>query len=117
MRKSHFPRSAVAALLAAVTVFCSLSPGVRAATSSEIKDEITDLKVENAVVQAQIDAVRSQYNANASEIQMLVNKKNAVDQEISLLQEQIINVNEQLRIYGQMVSDIQEKLDECLAEK
>ena len=116
MRKSPISRSVVAVILSAVTVFCSLSPGVRAATSSEIKDEITDLKVENAVIQAQIDAVRSQYNANASEIQMLVNKKDAVDQEISLLQEQIINVNEQLRIYGQMVSDIQEKLDAANAK-
>ena len=116
MRKSHFSRSAVAALLAAVTVFCSLSPGVRAATSSEIKDEITDLKVENAVIQAQIDAIRSQYNATASEIQALVDKKNAVDQEIALLHEQIINVNEQLRIYGQMIADTQERLDESNAQ-
>ena len=115
MRKSPISRSAAAVFLSAVTVFCALCPPARAATTSEIKEEITDLKVENAVIQAQIDAVRSQYNANASEIQMLVNKKNAVDQEISLLQEQIINVNEQLRIYGQMVSDIQEKLDESNA--
>ena len=107
MRKSHFSRSAVAAVLAAVTVFCSLCPRVRAATSSEIKEEITDLKVENAVIQAQIDAIRSQYNANASEIQAMVDKKNAVDQEIALLHEQILNVNEQLRIYGQIIADTQ----------
>ena len=116
MRKSHFSRSAVAAVLAAVTVFCSLCPRVRAATSSEIKEEITDLKVENAVIQAQIDAIRSQYNANASEIQALVDKKNAVDQEIALLHEQILNVNEQLRIYGQIIADTQERLDESNAQ-
>ena len=116
MRKSPISRSVVAVILSAVTVFGTLCPSAQAATTSEIKEEITDLKVENAVIQAQIDAVRSQYNANASEIQMLVNKKDAVDQEISLLQEQIINVNEQLRIYGQMVSDIQEKLDAANAK-
>ena len=116
MRKSHISRSVVAVFLSAVTVFCSLPPTARAATSSEIKEEITDLKVENAVIQAQIDAVRSQYNANASEIQALVDKKNAVDQEISLLHEQIININEQLRIYGQMIADAQERLDEANAQ-
>ena len=116
MRKSPISRSVVAVFLSAVTVLCTLCPPAQAATTSEIKEEITDLKVENAVIQAQIDAVRSQYNTNASEIQMLVNKKDAVDQEISLLQEQIINVNEQLRIYGQMVSNIQEKLDESNAQ-
>ena len=116
MRKAAFPRSAAAVLLAVLTVFLSLSPGARAATSSEIKEEITDLKVENAVIQAQIDAIRSQYNANASEIQALVDKKNAVDQEISLLHEQIININEQLRIYGQMIADAQDRLDEANAQ-
>lgn len=116
MRKRNLSRSVVAVLLSAVTVFCTLSPAAHAATTSEIKEEITDLKVENAVIQAQIDAVRSQYNANASEIQALVDKKNAVDQEISLLHEQIINVNEQLRVYGQMIADTQDRLDESNAQ-
>ena len=115
MRKAAFPRSAAAVLLAVLTVFLSLTPEARAATSSEIKEEITDLKVENAVIQAQIDAIKTQYNANASEIQALVDKKNAVDQEISLLHQQILNVNEQLRIYGQMIADTQDRLDESNA--
>ena len=116
MRKSRISRSVVAAILTAATVFCALFPEARAATTSEIKEDITDLKVENAQIQAQIDAIRTQYNANASEIQALIDKKNAVDQEISLLHEQITNVNEQLRIYGQMVADTQERLDESNAK-
>ena len=113
MKKSRILRSAAAVLVSAITVFCSLPHPAYAATTSEIKDQITDLKVENAVIQAQIDSVRSQYNANASEIQALVDKKNAVDQEISLLHDQILNINEQLRIYGQMISDAQERLDDA----
>lgn len=113
MKKSHHLRSAAAAFLAAVAVFTSLPHGAQAATStSKIKDEITDLKVENAQIQAQIESVRTQYNANASEIQALVDKKNAVDQEISLLHSQIININEQLRVYGQMIADAQERLED-----
>lgn len=113
MKKSHRLRSAAAAFLAAITVFTSLPHGAQAATStSQIKDEITDLKVENAQIQAQIESVRTQYNANASEIQALVDKKNAVDQEISLLHSQIININEQLRVYGQMIADAQERLED-----
>ena len=103
-------------MLTLAVLLSGLPPAARAATSSEIKEEITDLKVENAVIQAQIDAIRSQYNATASEIQALVDKKNAVDQEIALLHEQIINVNEQLRIYGQMIADTQERLDESNAQ-
>lgn len=113
MKKSHRLRSAAAALLASALVFTSLPHGAQAATStSQIKDEITDLKVENAQIQAQIESVRTQYNANASEIQALVDKKNAVDQEISLLHSQIININEQLRVYGQMIADAQERLED-----
>ena len=113
MKKSRILRSAAAVLVSAITVFCSLPHPAYAATTSEIKNQITDLKVENAVIQAQIDSVRSQYNANASEIQALVDKKNAVDQEIALLHDQILNINEQLRIYGQMISDAQERLDDA----
>lgn len=113
MKKSRILRSAAAVLFSAITVFCSLSPTVRAATTSEIKEAINDLKVENAVIQAQIDSVRSQYNANATEIQALVDKKNAVDQQIALLHDQILNINEQLRIYSQMIADTQERLDEA----
>lgn len=113
MKKSRILRSAAAVLFSAITVFCSLSPTVQAATTSEIKEAINDLKVENAVIQAQIDSVRSQYNANATEIQALVDKKNAVDQQIALLHDQILNINEQLRIYSQMIADTQERLDEA----
>ncbi len=115
MKKRTILRSVFAATLAAVTVFYTFPHPAFAATSSEIKEQITDLKVENAVIQAQIDTIQTQYNANATEIQALVDKKNAVDQEISLLHDQILNINEQLRIYGQMIADSQERLDDANA--
>ncbi len=115
MKKTTILRSVFAAILAAVTVFYAIPRSAFAATSSEIKEQITDLKVENAVIQAQIDTIQTQYNANATEIQALVDKKNAVDQEISLLHDQILNINEQLRIYGQMIADSQERLDDANA--
>lgn len=113
MKKTTLFRSVFAAFLTAVTVFYAFPRPAFAATSSEIKDQITDLKVENAVIQLQIDTIQTQYNANATEIQALVDKKNAVDQEISLLHDQILNINEQLRIYGQMIADSQERLDDA----
>ncbi len=115
MKKTTLFRSVFAAIAAAVTVFYAFPNPAFAATSSEIKDQITDLKVENAVIQVQIDTIQTQYNANATEIQALVDKKNAVDQEISLLHDQILNINEQLRIYGQMIADSQERLDNANA--
>lgn len=115
MKKTTIFRSVFAAILAAVTVFYAVPRSAFAATTSEIKDQITDLKVENAAIQAQIETIQTQYNANATEIQALVDKKNAVDQEISLLHTQILNINEQLRIYGQMIADSQVRLDDANA--
>ena len=105
MKKSPLLRSALAVILAFALVLAAVPLPASAATTSEIKEEIADLKVENAIIQAQIDSIQSQYNANASEISALVAKKDAVDQEIALLHQQILNTNEQLIIYGQLIAD------------
>ena len=100
------------ALLTAAVLLLGLVPGsARAASSSEIKKAIQDLKTENSQIQAQINAIRSRYDANASEIQQLVDQKDAIDQEIVLLNEQIININEQIAAYAQLVADTQEQLE------
>lgn len=111
MKKTPLLRSALAVILAFVLVLAAVPLPASAATTSEIKEEIADLKVENAIIQAQIDSIQSQYNANASEISALVAKKDAVDQEIALLHQQILNTNEQLIIYGQLIADAQDSLE------
>lgn len=112
MKKSKALRSAAAFLLAGVFAMSAVPHAAHAATSDEIKDELTDLKIENDVIQAKIDSIQAQYDENANEIQTLVNKKNAVDQEIALLHEQVLNMNEQIRAYGQMIAQAQEQLEE-----
>ena len=103
-------RAVFAALLALLLLLPQAAPA-RAASSSEIKGEIADLKKENSAIQAEIDAIRKLYNANASEMQAIVDAKDAIDQEIVLLNQQIINVNEQIGAYGQLIADTQEELD------
>lgn len=101
-----------AAFLLACLLFVTAMPtAVRAASSDEIKEELSGLKSKNTEIQSQISAIRGQYNANATEIKELVDKKNAIDQEIGLLHSQIINVNDQIQIYAQLVADSQEHLE------
>ena len=111
MKKSPLLRSALAVILAFALVLAAVPLPASAATTSEIKEEIADLKVENAIIQAQLDSIQSQYNANASEISALGAKKDDVDQEIALLHQQILNTNEQLIIYGQLIADAQDSLE------
>lgn len=107
-------RNRIRSLLALALVLVLLLPQAataKAATSTEIKGEISELKKENAAIQAEINAIRKLYNANASEIQALVDQKNAIDQEIVLLNQQVININEQVAAYGQLIADTQDQLD------
>ena len=110
MKHRNRIRSLLALILALVLVLPQAAPA-KAASSTEIKGEISELKKENAAIQAEINAIRSLYNANASEIQALVDQKNAIDQEIVLLNEQVININEQIAAYAQLIADTQDQLD------
>ncbi len=109
MKKATYFRALTATVLAAILVFSAFPAS--AASSSEIKEELNELKSKNQEIQSQIDGIRSQYNANASEIQELVDNKNAIDQEIALLHTQIINFNSQISAYSQLIADNQEELD------
>ena len=87
-------------------------PGM-AKSSSAIKEELNALKNKNAEIKAEIDGIRQQYNATANQIQDLVNRKDAVDQEIGLLHEQIQVINQQITAYGQLIADSQDDLDDA----
>lgn len=111
MKKRNLFRSCFALFLAAVMILSVLPEQADAVSSSEIKEELNELKDKNAEIQAQINGIRRQYNANASQIRELVDNKNAIDQEIALLHTQIININEQISVYNQLIADNQEELE------
>lgn len=98
-------------LLVAALLLPVLPAPANAASSSEIKGQLNDLKAKNKQIQAKINSIQSQYDATANEIQDLVNKKSAVDQEIQLLNEQIDNINDQISAYSQMIANTQDELD------
>ncbi len=111
MRKSLAFKPAFAFFLAVLLVMSMLPVPARAAKSSEIQKELNALKEENKAIQAEINAIQADFDANASEIQGLVDNKNAIDQEIALLNTQIINLNAQVTAYGQLIADTQEELE------
>lgn len=112
MKNTHPIRKVLAAVLA-LALSLGLACPAWAATSAELKEELSGLKDQNRQIQAQIDALQNQYDEAADELQALVDKKDAIDQEISLLHERILNMNEQVRLYGQLIADTQDELDEA----
>ena len=109
--------SILAGIMAAVmllTLILSLIPtNVSAASSSEIKQQINDLKAQKEELEAEMEDIQSQYEANEDEIAELVNQKNKIDQEITLLYGQIDNINAQLSAYALLIADKQDELDDA----
>ena len=86
-----------------------------AASSSEIRKQINQLKEEKEAIQARIDEVRAEYKQNEDEIADLMARKAVIDQEIQLLNAQIENINQQIAAYNIMIADKQEELDAAIA--
>ena len=117
MKKRKLWISVMAGLLAAVmllTLVAGLIPTrASAASSSEIKQQINDLKSQKKEIEAQMEDIQSQFEENEDEIVNIVNEKNLIDQEITLLYEQIDNINEQLSAYALLIADKQDELDDA----
>ena len=110
-KKNALAASAVSLLLAAVMGFGVLPVPAIAASSSEIQKEIDALEAENAEIQKQINAIQSQYDANYSDMEAMVAQKNAIDQEMTLINTKIENTNASIAAYSQLIADAQEDLD------
>lgn len=109
-------RSLTALLLAFVLLWGVAPQKALASTSAEIQKEIDDLKAQNKEIQAQIDAIQSQYDANFSDMKDIVSQKEAIDQEMTLLNTKIETTNAQITAYGQLIADTQDELDKAEAE-
>lgn len=104
------------ALLVCVALGVSLCPTqVQAKSSSEIREQINDLKEQNTEIKEKIKELQSQYDENADEIRQIVSQKDLIDQEISLLMEQVTNINRQISTYSLLIADKQDDLDEAQA--
>ena len=113
MKTRAFGKKLTACLLAAVLIFSMFPFSAEAASSSEIRNQINELKEEKKELQEQINKIRGQYKANEDEMVSLVEQKDIIDQEISLLHEQVNNINTQIMSFGLLIADKQKELDEA----
>ena len=98
-------------LLSAAVTFGMLPAPAQAATSAEIQEQIDELERQNAAMQAEIDALRTQYDSRYDDMAAMVAQKDLIDQEMTLLNEKIEATNTQIRAYGQLIADTQEELE------
>lgn len=119
MNKRKRMVSILAGVMAAVmllTLILSLIPmSAKAASSSEIRQQINALKNEKKDIEKQIKEVQAQYKENENEIENIIAKKNVIDQEIQLLTEELANINAQISSFNILIADKQDELDAAVA--
>ena len=113
--------SIMAGILAAVmllTLILGILPaGARAATSSsEIRNQINELKEQQDALDKEMADIQKQYQANADEMQDMVSQKNVIDQEIANLNAQMELINEQIAAFNLLIADGQDELDAAQAK-
>ena len=106
-------KALLAGILAVTIAFSMMPVSASAASSGEIRNQIKEMKAENKELEAELEKLRSQYQANEDEMIDMVAQKDLIDQEISILNEQVRNINAQITSYGMLVADKQEELDEA----
>lgn len=110
--------SILAGLMAAAMILTSLPsslPAASAASSSEIRKQITALQEDRKDIKSQMADLEAQVQTNTDEISDIVDKKNVIDQEIGLLHDDILNINEQIAAYSVLIADRQDELDAAMA--
>ena len=111
MKKPKLGAAVLAALLVLTMIIGMIPMSADAASSSEIKNQITELEDQNDELKKQIKELKSKYKTNENEIKDIVAQKDLIDQEIALLTAQISNINNQITAFGLLIADKQDELD------
>lgn len=85
-------------------------------SSAEIKDQIAQLEKEQDAMNEQLKELEKQQNQNLSDLQAIVNQKDVVDKEVTLMNDQISNINKLIAAYGLLIADKQDEMEKAQAE-
>ena len=90
-----------------------LPKNARAATSSQLKEQLDELESQNDEIEAELKELRGQLSDNLDELTAMVAQKDLVDQEIALLHQQMENLNTQISAYSLLIADKQDELEKA----
>ena len=119
MKKRKYLFSATAALLV-LALLVSLGNGiipapVKAATSSELKEQLDALKDAKDELAQKIKDLEKQQAENFGDMESIIKQKAILDQQVALLYAEISNVNTQIAAYSLLIADKQNELDQAEA--
>lgn len=97
--------------LISVAVFIGLRDNASAVTSDEIAEQIGALEEEKADLDAQLERLEQSVSQNVTQLIQMVAQKDAIDQQIVIIHQQIGNLNDQIRAYGILIADKQDEIE------
>ena len=107
----------LAGVMAAIMVLSLLlglfASTVHAASSSEIKNQIDEMKAQQAAIRDQKKELEAQRKENQADIQSLVAEKSNYDQQVALLYEEISYTNDLISAYNLLIADKQKEMDDA----
>ena len=105
----------LAGIMAAIMILSLLlgllSTAASAASSGEILDQIHGLQNEKDKLESQIKDLENSMASNNNEIKNIISRKNSIDKQIGLLNNQIVLVNQTIAAQNLLIADAQEELD------
>lgn len=112
----HLFRSICTVLLALSLIACLFSSAF-AVSSSDIQDELDALEKRADEIDAQKNELQAQIDANDEKTVNVVDQRAQVDHEVTLIYQQVQNLNEQLRQYNLLIAEKQAELDDLQAQQ
>ena len=114
--RKHFFRPLCAALLMLALALSLFVPAF-ATSSADIKEELKKLEERADEIDSQKDELQEKIDANNAETLTVVEQRSQVDQEVSLLYEQMQNLNDQLKQYNLLIAEKQAELDDLQTQQ
>lgn len=103
--------------LLVVSLLFGLVISVFGASSSTIKQQIEDLKKKESAVKEKRSELQSEIKQSEGKELDLVQQKSQIDQQITLVQEEIDIKNDEIRQYNLLIAEKQNELDDAIADK
>ena len=111
----------ISIVLAAVILLSLVSTAlivmVHAASSSEIKSKLADLRAKQAEIQKQSDELEKSIAENKDQTKTLVSQKAETDQEMEMSRQKIENLNEQIQQLNLLIAEKQTELEASVAKE
>lgn len=121
MKKRKYLVSVVAAVLALLLtgglLFNAIIVLTRAASSSALKQQISNLKEQASEIASKQDELSQEIAKTQSDTEDVVSKKANIDQQMELTRQQIENLNSQIQQYNLMIAAKQDELEATRLEE